>query len=197
MGKQAAKPSLAEIQEIQDAVFHTVEPLIPSEFFLLAADFEKEAGQWFLRIYLEGNGFRISLSDCEAISRLIEGPLELLACLTPYSYSLEISSPGAFRELKTAREFHFFKGHSIALQLPDNNPSGKRKAGPANTTGNQEKISGILADYDAETHTLLFQSMKKSGEAPEIQRIPLKETPYRVCLEPSLPDALTLSPEMV
>ena len=75
----------------------------------------KEGAQWVLRIYIDKPG-GVSIDDCEAMSRAIDGPLDELDPIEG-SYSLEVSSPGVERELSRREHFEKCIGMRVAVRL--------------------------------------------------------------------------------
>ena len=75
----------------------------------------KEAGQWFLRLYIDKEG-GISIEDCEAVSRPMS---DLLDEADPIegSYVFEVSSAGADRVLKTPEHFEQFMNTEVEVKL--------------------------------------------------------------------------------
>ncbi len=71
-------------------------------------EYLKEAGAWYLRIYIDKEG-GVSIDDCEALSRALD-PLLDEADPIPTSYTFEVSSAGAERELKRPGDFERFMG---------------------------------------------------------------------------------------
>jgi ribosome maturation factor RimP len=68
-----------------------------------------------LRIAIDkADGF-ISIDDCERVSQ-VAGPLLDQANLIPQSYTLEVSSPGAERQLRDQREYERFVGHRVNVR---------------------------------------------------------------------------------
>ena len=65
-----------------------------------------------LRVDIRNPNQNTGLDDCEQMSRSLEPSLDA-ANLIPYAYVLEISSPGAERQLQGDREFIAFKGFMI------------------------------------------------------------------------------------
>ena len=61
-------------------------------------EYVREAGQWYLRLYLDKEG-GVDIDDCEAVSRVVS---DLLDEADPIegSYVFEVSSAGAERPLK-------------------------------------------------------------------------------------------------
>ena len=78
-------------------------------------EYVKEAGQWFLRLYIDKEG-GISIEDCEAVSRPMS---DLLDEADPIegSYVFEVSSAGADRVLKTPEHFAQFMNTEVEVKL--------------------------------------------------------------------------------
>ena len=78
-------------------------------------EYVREAGQWFLRIYVDKDG-GVNISDCEALSKALD-PLLDEADPIPDSYVFEVSSAGAERELKRPGDFEKFLGSPVEVRL--------------------------------------------------------------------------------
>ena len=78
-------------------------------------EYVKEAGQWFLRVYIDKDG-GIGINDCEAFSRTMD-PILDEADPIEGSYVFEVSSAGAERELKRPSDFEKFIGSSVEVKL--------------------------------------------------------------------------------
>ena len=78
-------------------------------------EYIREAGQWFLRVYLDKEG-GIGIADCEAFSRALDPVLDEQDPI-PDSYVFEVSSAGAERELKKPEHFARFIGSSVEVRL--------------------------------------------------------------------------------
>ncbi len=78
-------------------------------------EYVKEAGSWFLRIYIDKEG-GVSIEDCEAVSRPLSDKLDELDPIEG-SYTLEVSSAGADRALKKPEQFRQFIGAEVELKL--------------------------------------------------------------------------------
>ena len=78
-------------------------------------EYVKEAGTWFLRVYIDMEG-GVSIDDCEAVSRPLS---DLLDQQDPIegSYTFEVSSAGADRALKKPEHFEKFQGEEIEVRL--------------------------------------------------------------------------------
>ena len=78
-------------------------------------EYVKEAGTWFLRVYIDKDG-GISINDCEQLSRALDPQLDQLDLLKD-RYTFEVSSAGAERQLKRERDFQKFLGHKVEVRL--------------------------------------------------------------------------------
>jgi len=78
-------------------------------------EYVKEAGDWFLRVYIDKPG-GVSIEDCESISRALDPILDESDPI-PGSYTFEVSSAGAERVLKRPSDFSRFIGNLVAVKL--------------------------------------------------------------------------------
>ena len=78
-------------------------------------EYVKEAGTWFLRVYIDKED-GVSIDDCEAISRELDPILDRLDPIDG-SYTFEVSSAGAERALKRPSDFERFTGHLVEVKL--------------------------------------------------------------------------------
>ena len=103
--------------EIVEKVKEMVLPILDSlGLKLVDIEFIKE-GKPVLRVYIydpEGT----SIKQCETVSRGLERLLDE-EDLIPYSYILEISSPGLNRTLKNREEYEIFKGRNIKIVVKE------------------------------------------------------------------------------
>ena len=78
-------------------------------------EYVKEAGEWFLRLYIDKEG-GVSIDDCEAVSRPVS---DLLDEHDPIegSYTFEVSSAGADRVLKKPEHFEQFMNSEVEVKL--------------------------------------------------------------------------------
>lgn len=77
-------------------------------------EYVKEMGGWYLRIYLDKDG-GVSIDDCERVSRALDPILDERDPI-PTSYTFEVSSAGAERELKRPSDFQRFMGESVEIR---------------------------------------------------------------------------------
>ena len=78
-------------------------------------EYVKEAGEWFLRVYIDKEG-GISIDDCEAVSRPLSDALDEADPIEG-SYTFEVSSAGADRVLKRPAHFAQFAGAEVEVRL--------------------------------------------------------------------------------
>ena len=90
-------------------------------------EYVKEAGTWYLRLYIDKEG-GVSINDCEAISRRVS---DLLDEADPIEgiYTIDVSSAGAERPLKRPSDFERFLGSPVTVRLYKNRDGRKEFAG--------------------------------------------------------------------
>jgi ribosome maturation factor RimP len=77
-------------------------------------EYVREAGAWYLRVYIDKPG-GVSIDDCEAVSRALDPVLDEYDPI-PTSYTFEVSSAGAERELKRPSDFERFMGAEVEVR---------------------------------------------------------------------------------
>ena len=78
-------------------------------------EYVREAGQWYLRVFIDKEG-GVDIADCERISRRLDPMLDE-ADPIPDSYVFEVGSAGLERELKRPQDFEQFMGSEVELHL--------------------------------------------------------------------------------
>ena len=78
-------------------------------------EYVKEAGEWFLRVYIDKEG-GVSIEDCEAVSRPLSDKLDEVDPIEG-SYTFEVSSAGADRVLRTPEHFARWMGAEVEVKL--------------------------------------------------------------------------------
>ena len=74
-------------------------------------EYVKEAGTWFLRVFIDKEG-GVSIDDCEAVSRPLSDALDEADPIQG-SYTFEVSSAGADRALKKPEHFAACMGQEV------------------------------------------------------------------------------------
>ena len=102
--------------KVTDAVAALALPVVErAGCTLWDVEYIKEAGSWFLRVYIDKEG-GVSIDDCETVSRPLS---DLLDEADPIegSYTFEVSSAGADRALKKPEHFARFLGKEVEVKL--------------------------------------------------------------------------------
>ena len=135
-------------------------PLVEAQRFeLVDVEYVKEAGTWYLRVYIDKEG-GITVDDCELISRAFSDLLDE-ADFIEDSYILEVSSPGLGRPLKKEKDYARSMGKE--LEIRTYRPIDKQK-----------EFYGILLAYDNNSVTIEEQDKtRRTFEKKEIALIRL------------------------
>lgn len=103
------------MSKITEAVMALAKPVVEAEGCeLWDVEYVKEAGAWYLRVYIDKAG-GVSIDDCEAVSRALDPVLDE-ADPIPTSYIFEVSSAGVERELKRPGDFEKFMGSQVEVR---------------------------------------------------------------------------------
>ena len=103
-------------------------------------DYLKEAGDWYLRAYIDKKPDGVTIDDCEQVSRAYSDALDE-ADLIAEAYILEVSSPGLGRQLKKDRHFAYSIGEEV---------EGKT----FQEVNGSKDFTGILKAFDKDTVTI-------------------------------------------
>lgn len=104
------------MSKITDIVTELARPVVQQAGCeLWDVEYVKEAGQWFLRVYIDKDG-GVSIDDCEAVSRALDPVLDERDPIET-SYTFEVSSAGAERSLKRPSDFERFLGNFVEVRL--------------------------------------------------------------------------------
>ena len=103
-------------------------------------EYLKEAGEWFLRVYIDKPG-GVSINDCEAVSRPLSDALDQADPIQS-SYTLEVSSAGADRCLRKPEHFRQFLGSQVDVKLY------RAREG-------RKELTGALADFNQDGSIVL------------------------------------------
>ena len=79
-------------------------------------EYLREAGQWYLRVYIDKLEGYVGIDDCERFSRALDPILDEADPIAE-SYTFEVSSAGAERELKRPGDFEKFLGSPVEVRL--------------------------------------------------------------------------------
>ena len=119
-------------------------------------EYVKEAGGWYLRVYIDRSG-GVSISHCEEVSRELDPILDEREDLIPGSYTFEVSSAGAERRLRKPSDFERFTGHLVELKLY------KSKDGQKSFRGNLAGWRDGAVELDISGRRESFSSSEVAG----------------------------------
>ena len=113
------------MSRITEMVAKLAEGIVEAEgCSLWDVEYVKEAGSYYLRIYIDKEG-GVSINDCETISRALDPVLDEADPISD-SYIFEVASAGAERELKRPSDFEKFLGSEVEARTY--HPISGRKA---------------------------------------------------------------------
>ncbi|HEU0029435.1 MAG TPA: ribosome maturation factor RimP [Kofleriaceae bacterium] len=163
---------------LQERLISIVEPVCEAAGYeLVDLRFLLEQGGWVLRVQIdrplddavdpsEVPTDRVDLEACENLSRELSAVLDVDDPI-PQAYSLEVSSPGIDRPLRTARHFQYFTGSEAKIQLAVGlaTPSGERR----NFRGFLRGIDGdkVLIDVDGQRFELPIADIDHAKLVPD------------------------------
>jgi ribosome maturation factor RimP len=146
---------------MRDALMRLLEPPIEAlGYELVDLEFAREGRGGVLRIYID-RGAGITVDDCASVSHAVS---QLLDTQDPIKghYTLEVSSPGLDRILRTRAHFDRFVGERVfaELKLP---LDGRRRF-----VGTLKSVSDdtIVVEVDGKAHSLPLDRIQKARLRP-------------------------------
>ena len=120
-----------------------LEPVVAGfGFELVDVEYVKEAGTWYLRVYIDKPGV-ITVDDCEALSRKFSDILDEKDYIED-TYIFEVSSPGLGRPLKKEKDFQRSLGEEVEIRT-------------YRPIDRQKEFAGILKTFDKDTVTIVYE----------------------------------------
>ncbi len=145
--------------KVTDIVTGLAEPIVRDAGCVLwDVEYVREAGTWFLRVYIDREG-GVSIDDCEAVSRPLSDRLDETDPI-PGSYTLEISSAGLDRVLKKPEHFQAFLDHEVCVHL-------------YRARDGRKEFVGILTRFENGDVTLEIDGTPVTFEKKEIAQVRL------------------------
>ena len=136
-------------KSVEATIEEIVQPIVDAKNFeIVDIEYVKEAGENYLRVYLDKEG-GISLSDCEVVSRELS---EILDKKDPIkeNYFLEVSSPGLDRPLKKDKDFERYKGRDVEIKLYKSMNGSKQFEGELVGLTEDNNIKVIIDNQEVE-----------------------------------------------
>lgn len=104
------------MKKIADTVAELALPIVLEQGCeLWDVEYVKEAGEWFLRVYID-NADGVTIDMCEAVSIKLGEMLDEIDII-PDSYTFEVASAGVERVLKRPSDFEKFIGSRVEVRL--------------------------------------------------------------------------------
>ena len=130
-------------EEYEQKTEALVMPIIEANYFeLVDVEYVKEAGNWYLRVYVDKEG-GIAVDDCEVVSRALSDKLDVDDFIED-SYILEVSSPGLGRPLKKEKDFIRSIGKEVDIHL-------------YKSIEKQKEFTGVLKSYSKDDIVLQIE----------------------------------------
>ena len=102
---------------VKEKVAELVESIVESQGCeLVEVTFEKKFDGMNLTIFIDKKG-GVTIDDCENVHRAIDEPLDELDPTNGAAYTLNVSSPGLDREIKTDKDFQRNIGEELEINL--------------------------------------------------------------------------------
>lgn len=116
------------MNRIEETVYELALPIVEEAGLeLWDVEYVTEAGQRYLRVYLDGPD-GVDLDACERVSRTLDPVLDEKDPI-PDSYIFEVGSAGCERQLKRPSDFERFLGSTVEVSLYSAADGAKRWIG--------------------------------------------------------------------
>lgn len=164
----------------------------PMGLSVVEARFSQQGKKRTLEVTICRRGGRVSLTDCEDLSRSLERALdELTPPLIEGAYLLEVQSPGLERQLKSRREFEIFSGNQVLVKTKETiAPLGDCFTGILQS-GDEGAVTILNPAFYSDQNSKSSKKKKKTGneelQAPAQLKLELAKI-LQLRLFPSAPD---------
>jgi ribosome maturation factor RimP len=153
---------------LRDQLRELLAPVVAGAGYQLwELEYMPRSGGGLLRLYIDspnGSSERgISLDDCELVSRVVSDTLDA-ADPIPSHYTLEVSSPGLDRVLRTREHFERFAGERVRLEMMQPIEGRKRFAGRLLGVGE----SDITLELESGRISLPIEDIHRARLAPDM-----------------------------
>lgn len=148
---------------LRDQLHELLGPVVSERGYeLWELEYLPRAGGGLLRLYIDSPQ-GISVEDCERVSRAVSAALDS-ADPIPGQYTLEVSSPGLDRVLRTPAHFERFAGERVRVEMARPIEGRKRFSGQLVAASGRE----ITLDVDGGRVTLPIGDIHKARLAPQL-----------------------------
>jgi ribosome maturation factor RimP len=152
---------------LRDRLIALTEPLLGALGYELV-ELELSGGRTHstLRVFIDKPD-GVGLEDCEKVSHEISSLLDVEDPI-PTAYTLEVSSPGFDRVLRTRAHFERFAGERVHVELKVPREGRRRYTGTLCTVDD----AGLTLEVDRETISVPFDDIGKARLAPPGIEVP-------------------------
>lgn len=146
---------------LRDRLIALTEPLLGGLGYELV-DLEYGAGRAHatLRLFID-KPEGVGVDDCEQVSREVSALLDVEDPI-PTAYTLEVSSPGFDRVLRTRAHFERFAGERVHVELKEPRDGRRRYTGMLRTVADE----GLTLEVDREIVSVTFDEIGRARLAP-------------------------------
>jgi ribosome maturation factor RimP len=148
---------------LRERLIALIEPVLGQLGYELV-DLEYSAGRSnaLVRLFIDKVEGGVGLDDCEQVSREISALLDVNDPI-PTTYTLEVSSPGFDRVLRTQAHFGRFVGARVLVELKAPREGGRRRY-----TGTLLSVdaAGVALEVDRQKVEVPFVELAKARLAP-------------------------------
>ena len=142
---------------LRERLIALIEPLLGRlGFELIELEYGAGRAHALLRLYIDREG-GVRLDDCERVSREVSALLDVEDPI-PCAYTLEVSSPGFDRLLRTRAHFGRFVGSRVFVELKEPRAGRRRYTGTLLTVDE----AGIGLEVDREHVAVAFNEIGKA-----------------------------------
>jgi ribosome maturation factor RimP len=123
-----------------------------------------QRGNALLRIYIDtASDGGVTVDDCERVSRAVSEVLDAQDPV-PGNYTLEVSSPGIERPLRTAQHFAPYQGEKVFVEMVHVVDERRRFKGVLVAAGPES----VEVEVDGRRHVLPLNGIRKAHLAPDL-----------------------------
>lgn len=142
---------------LRERLIALIEPLIGRlGYELVELEHGKGRGSAVVRLFIDRPG-GVGIEDCERVSREVSALLDVEDPI-PTAYTLEVSSPGFERVLRTRAHFERFVGSRVFVELTAARDGRRRYTGKLLAVGG----SGFALEVDGERVVVDFAEVAKA-----------------------------------
>jgi len=147
---------------LRETLADLLRPVVESlDYELWELEYQPGRGQGLLRLYIDAPA-GISLEDCERVSRAVSEVLDAADPL-PGHYTLEVSSPGLERPLRTSEQFARYVGERVFVEMAHLVDERRRFIGRLVAAEGE----AIEVEVEGRRHVLSVNGIRKAHLAPE------------------------------